>query len=272
MIFSVQSRLSYEVEHLTPAWFFLLGAHTDGQRILTETLTTNKPLTLHEGRDLLHNRSLYGLLPPGFLELEYQAQIQISPPGSLTLAPDPMFLHASRYCCPEQFRPLVLDILGLDILGSERGEWQMATLLCDWVRQHVRYLPCSTTSRSTAVDTVIRGSGVCRDFAHVAISLCRAAGLPTRYVSVYAYRLQPPDFHALFEVFADGQWHLMDATGLADVTHVVRIGMGRDAGDIPVAEFSERVTCCGLSVAVDLVPEREAVADPVPLPTWVESA
>ncbi|GAB4214571.1 MAG: hypothetical protein OHK0012_12870 [Synechococcales cyanobacterium] len=263
MIFSVQSRLSYEVEHLTPAWFFLLGAHTDGQRILTETLTTNKPLALHEGWDLVHNRSLYGLLPPGFLELEYQAQVQVSPSGSLTLAPDPVFLHASRYCCPQQVRPLVLDIL-----GQERGEWQMATLLCRWVQQHVCYLPCSTTSRSTAVDTLIRGSGVCRDFAHVAISLCRAAGLPARYVSVYAYQLHPPDFHALFEVFADGQWHLMDATGLADVSHVVRIGMGRDAGDIPVAEFSEKVTCCSLSVVVDLLPEREAVS----VPTWVESA
>ena len=79
--------------------------------------------------------------------------------------------------------------------------------------------------------------GVCRDFAHLAITLCRAVGIPARYISAYAWQLQPPDFHAVFEAYlagpdGAGAWYLFDPTRMAALDGLVRIGAGRDAADV----------------------------------------
>jgi len=254
MLLFVQSRLTYQVEHLTPAWFFLLGAHTEGQHIVFESIETDPPIFLQEGRDAFNNRTLYGLLPPGGFAIKYGAHVQLMPRHPLTVAPERVYLQASRYCCPLQVQGLLTEIL-----RESASEWESAAQICHWVSTHLSYKAGSSTSRSRMIDTLMAGEGVCRDFSHVAVSLCRAAGLPARYVSAYAYQLEPPDFHALFEVFADGHWHLMDATGRCNPLCVVRIGVGRDAGDIPVAEFGETVKCCQVVVKVEAVtPEQSA--------------
>jgi transglutaminase-like putative cysteine protease len=255
MLLSVFCRLAYQVEHLTPAWFYLLGAQTDSQTLLSEHLTITPEISFHEGRDLLHNRLLYGILPPGAIEITYRAQIQVVAPvisAPLGVAPDTAFLQPSRYCCPVQLKSLLQEIL-----RGDESQLQAAEQICSWVNQHLRYRCNSSAAGTRAIDILLRGEGVCRDFSHVAISLCRAAGLPARYVSGYAYQLDPPDFHALFEVFAEGHWHLMDATRLAKVDQFARIGVGRDAADIPVAEFSEPVRYTGLTIQVEQRPAWE---------------
>ena len=72
-------------------------------------------------------------------------------------------------------------------------------------------------------------AGVCRDFAHLAIAFCRSLGIPARFVSAYAYGLNPPDFHVYIEAFLGGRWILFDPTRLAPQSSFVRIGQGRDA-------------------------------------------
>jgi transglutaminase-like putative cysteine protease len=102
--------------------------------------------------------------------------------------------------------------------------------------------------------------GICRDYAHVMITLARAAAIPARYASVYAPGVEPPDFHAVAEVFlADatipggGAWHLVDATGMADPANMVKIGVGRDAADVSFmtvfgcAEFGDKMVAVTLS-------------------------
>ena len=81
-------------------------------------------------------------------------------------------------------------------------------------------------------------AGVCRDFAHLMIALCRALNIPARFVTAYTrYTQPPPDFHAVVEVYLGHQWYLFDATGLAELSDLVRIGTGRDALDVPFATF-----------------------------------
>ena len=75
-------------------------------------------------------------------------------------------------------------------------------------------------------------TGVCRDFTHLGITLVRALGIPARAVSAYALQLNPPDFHAIFEVYLENGWWLIDPTRLAPIEGIVRIGSGRDASDI----------------------------------------
>ena len=109
--------------------------------------------------------------------------------------------------------------------------------ITDWIHENVEYLRGSTDSMTSAYDTVTQRTGVCRDFSHLGIALCRALNIPARYFSGYAYQLEPPDFHACFECFIGGSWVVFDATRLAHLNGLVRIGTGRDAADAAVASI-----------------------------------
>ena len=74
----------------------------------------------------------------------------------------------------------------------------------EWIHENVEYVRGSTNSVTSAYDTVTQRTGVCRDFAHLAIALCRALNIPARYFTGYAYELEPPDFHACFECYIGG--------------------------------------------------------------------
>ena len=93
------------------------------------------------------------------------------------------------------------------------------------------YVPGSSDPIDGAVDTLLAGRGVCRDYAHLVVALLRAVNVPARLVAVYAPGCQPMDFHAVAEAFVDGQWRVVDATCLAPRQTMVRISTGRDAAD-----------------------------------------
>jgi len=104
------------------------------------------------------------------------------------------------------------------------------------VRANVEYRVGSTTATSTARDVYEQRAGVCRDFAHLSISFCRALNIPARLVSGYApFAEPPPDFHAVFEAWLGGNWVLFDPTGMVPVDHVVRVATGPDAKDVAFA-------------------------------------
>ena len=100
------------------------------------------------------------------------------------------------------------------------------------MRDNLIYVPGSSDGTTTAADTFVAQQGVCRDYAHLTAALIRSRDIPARLVSVYALDLDPPDFHAVVEVWLDGAWHIVDSTGLAPVETMVRIAVGRDATDI----------------------------------------
>ena len=107
----------------------------------------------------------------------------------------------------------------------------------EWIHDNVEYVRGSTNSGTSAYDTVTQRVGVCRDFAHLGIALCRALNIPARYFTGYAYELEPPDFHACFECYIGGEWMVFDATRLAHLNGLVRIASGRDAADTAVASI-----------------------------------
>ena len=143
------------------------------------------------------------------------------------------YLFDSRYCPAERFQPFVEAEFG----GTSGGS--RVTAIRDWITANMTYVPGSSDSNTTALDSFVERRGICRDFAHVLVTLARASAIPARYCSVYAPGVGPPDFHAVAEVFlADptipggGAWHLVDATGMADRADTVKIGVGRDAADV----------------------------------------
>ncbi len=132
----------------------------------------------------------------------------------------------SRFIPAEKFRQFVEAEF-----GSLHGGARIAAMR-DWIEASFEYVRGSSDAETTAVDTFVGRQGVCRDYAHVMICLARASQIPARMVSVYAPSVEPPDFHAVAEVWLDGAWRLVDATGMADASEMARIGVGRDAADI----------------------------------------
>ena len=98
---------------------------------------------------------------------------------------------------------------------------------------HLTYEFGTSTGTTTAADTLLSASGVCRDFTHLTICLLRGLDIPAGYVAAYAPGLEPPDFHALVEVHDGTRWRLFDATGLSDPTIAVRIATGVDSAETP---------------------------------------
>lgn len=154
------------------------------------------------------------------------------------------YLLPSRYCPSDQFQTFVEAEFG----GVDGGARVMA--IRDWVHGHFNYVPGVSSSDTTALDTFVRRQGICRDYAHVVITLVRASGIPARMASVYALGVEPQDFHAVAEVFLGGEWHLVDATGMAKEAGMAKIGVGRDAADVAFLTAYGQASMKGQSVSV----------------------
>jgi transglutaminase-like putative cysteine protease len=133
------------------------------------------------------------------------------------------YLADSRYVEASALRGFVDERF-----GRASGFEQIAAMR-QWVARSFTYSPAMSAIDDSAVSTLEKRGGMCRDYTHVMIALARAAGIPARYVGVYAPGLRPPDFHAVAEVHIDGGWWVVDATGLAPRGSLIRIATGADA-------------------------------------------
>ncbi|MGR3502650.1 transglutaminase-like domain-containing protein [Pseudaestuariivita sp.] len=135
------------------------------------------------------------------------------------------YLMPSRYCPSDEFQSFVAAEFG-ELEGGAR-----IAAMRDWIARAFSYVPGSSNAQTTALDTFVQRQGVCRDYAHVLVTLARASTVPARLASVYAPGVTPPDFHAVAEVFLDGAWRLVDATGMARASEMAVIGVGTDASN-----------------------------------------
>ena len=158
------------------------------------------------------------------------------------------YLFPSRYCQSDR-----LSRLAWDLFGKIKHPYERVLAVVDWIHANVEYVRGSTNSQTSAFDTVTQRTGVCRDFAHLGIALCRALNIPARYFSGYAYQLDPPDMHACFECYIDQRWLVFDATRLAHLNALVRVGTGRDAADAAVASIFGAAQCKSMTVSCKLV-------------------
>ena len=136
------------------------------------------------------------------------------------------YLMPSRYCQSDRFEGFVRRRFATLVGGP------LASALTDWVRTSLDYRFSGTAGTASSLDTFAQRSGVCRDYAHLLVALARAGGIPARCVAVYAPGVDPPDFHAVAELWLDGAWRLADATGMGSARDLVRVCVGRDATDI----------------------------------------
>ncbi len=237
-------RLVYHVEFETSFIFQITVLESRHQIIEQESLSFQPDSTVQMARIGNPGHRIHRLLvQPGWFNIHYSATVSSKPaytpaarlaPRSHSELPAEVlpFLNPSRYCESDR-----LEQFAWKTFGQPATEHERVLAVIDWVYRHLSYAPGSTGPSSTACDVFLQRSGVCRDFAHLTIALCRALGLPARYVAGYAVDLVPPDFHGFVEVFLDDDWYLFDATRLAPVDGFVRIGIGRDAADLSFATF-----------------------------------
>lgn len=165
-------------------------------------------------------------LPPGQSRVSYHAQVRgtaTSPPPSLTDLS--VYRRPSRYVESDTFGGFASAEFG-SLSGHE-----LLAAVSSWVGSRLLYVPGSSGPADGAIDTLLRGAGVCRDYAHLVIALLRALRVPARLTAVYAPGCDPMDFHAVVEAFVTDGWYVVDATALAPRSSLVRIATGRDAAD-----------------------------------------
>lgn len=210
-------------------------------RVIEERLTTSPTRSCELRRDLYGNPQRHLVAPRGEFSFEFNAIVEVEPNEG---PPDDAFEHPtqelptetliytlpSRYCESDSLSRMARDEFGDLALGHGR-----VRAIAEWVRTHVDYCYGTTGPMTSARVTAIERVGVCRDFAHLVISFCRALDIPARYVSGYALGLEPPDFHGYVQVFLSGTWHNVDATSAALRPALVPIAVGRDAVDVAMA-------------------------------------
>ncbi|TWU44302.1 Transglutaminase-like superfamily protein [Novipirellula aureliae] len=235
----IGSKLVYEVRQPTIFLLKITAATTPHQVVSNETLTFDPAINVENcqiGFD--GNRLQRMVVQPCQMSITYQATVdltsEIEQPSNVSesqasqMPPEVLtYMNPSRYCESD-----VLAKFAFEEFGQLSPGFGRVQAICDWVNSHLEYVPGTTTATTTASDVLLQRTGVCRDYAHLAISLCRGVGIPTRYVSGYAVNLQPPDYHGFIEAFLDGHWYLFDPTRLASTLGLVRIGVGRDAADV----------------------------------------
>jgi transglutaminase-like putative cysteine protease len=271
---TVETRLEYQVDSPTHFCFNIEAAHWPTQKILSEQLTISSGVTPKSTIDPRSgNRFIRFDAQPGLLSVGYKAEVEVhTPDPDINLretpvgeVPDDIFpyLLATRYCESDVLCGEVVRMFGTLPPGYAR-----VRAIVDWIRRHIKYQPGSTDSNSTAQEVFEQRAGVCRDFAHLGITFCRALNIPARIVVGYVWCDEPPqDFHAVFEAWLDGRWVLFDPTGMAPVTRLVRIGTGRDAKDVAFATIfgGPRMTHKEVTVLEHDPRPRDMVA-PTPAP------
>jgi transglutaminase-like putative cysteine protease len=163
------------------------------------------------------------------------------------------YIYPSRYCQSDRLLHLAGRTFGARPQGHARVQG-----IRDWVLQHTAFTPNTSNTNTSAVDTLIEGVGVCRDFAHLMIALCRALNIPARFATGIDYGadpvLGPTDFHAYVEAYLGGRWYIFDASGTAIPMGFVRFGTGRDAADAACATIFGPVQSSPPRISIEALP------------------
>lgn len=270
--FQVDCELDYDVSEPTLFLLNIAVPTLDSQYVSAESIETSPAVPVEQLQAAgSPNRVLRFNAPPGHLQVRYLANVDIQ-----RVLPDPAarevpvaelpadvlpYLLPTRYCESD-----LLFAVACREFGAIKAGYQRVQAICEWIRNNVDYTVGTSHVGSTARDALTANAGVCRDFAHIAITFCRALNIPARFVTGYAkYETPPPDFHAVFEAYLEGQWYLFDPTALSPMSDLVRIGTGRDASEVPFATFFGAARLRYLSPLVERADSWHAAQSLVPL-------
>ena len=264
----VGCNIVYVCPQPTPMLFVVRPSLTSNHTLIEEKRITSPSLPVDEYFDTYGNQIWRLVAPLGRLQIEYDALVKVQPTPDLifpTLSKTPveylpydtiMYTLPSRLCPSDMFVNEAWQLF-----GHIEGGWAQVQAVCDWLHSNIQYGAGSISSTS-AWDAYQLRRGVCRDFAHLGVSFCRALNFPARYVCGYLpdigvpFDPSPMDFHAWFEVYMDGAWHTFDARHNFPRIGRVLIARGRDAVDVAFATIYGSIQLESFKVWADQVAEQ----------------
>lgn len=250
----------------------LLDIHTTRRRDIVYEDALNTPdIPIERGLDLYGNRTQRLVGPTGPLKLSYRAVVQDS--GEVEETPAKAreipvadlpnyamhFLSGSRYCETDELTPIAWKLFG----NIEPG-YARVKAICNFVHNHVRFDYRSARPTRSARETYEERTGVCRDFAHLAIAFCRCLNIPAIYVNGYLGDIgvppdpAPMDFNAWFEAYIDHRWVTFDARHNVPRTGRIVIARGRDAADVAMVTSFGQHSLTAFKVICEEVPPQRA--------------
>jgi transglutaminase-like putative cysteine protease len=267
--FSIE--LNYEIDQ--PGCDFIFSIHaaqTPHQIVISESLFISQSLPSNAYTDpVTQTRFLRLKAYAGPLTVRYGAIVDldhhIAQPAQIqemavANLPGPVlpYVYPSRYCQSDRLHRLAVKEFGQLWRGYSRVQ-----AIRDWVLNRVTFLPNSSTGNTSALDTLVEEVGVCRDFAHLMIALCRAVNIPARFVTGIDYGanpvLGPTDFHAYVEVYLGSRWYIFDPSGVAIPMGFVRFGTGRDAADAAFATIFGGVRGSAPVIQIEAIPNAQGI-------------
>jgi len=263
MKFNVLAEMEYTARSAGTIILNIHALRTPHQTVISETFTTDPYIKVEELTSVHGENRLmrFEIDEAASIKVNYKATIdnlcEIKDFTDVSEVPVAQmdhtifpYLYPSRYCQSDK-----LYRLAHNLFGHIYNPFEKVATLTNWINKNVLYLSGSTNSQTSAFDTVTEQAGVCRDFAHLGIALCRALTIPARYFTGYAYQLKPADFHACFEAYIGNEWVLFDATRLVPLNGLVKIASGRDAADTAIANIFGDVIFTSMLVSCELTDE-----------------
>ena len=256
----IDSTLDYVIDGPAEFVFLIHAANGMGQTVVQESLQIEPPTpfrTYSDGQS--GNRFLRFQAQPGPLKVIYRALVdRMIEPADVNAPEVPVhdipddvlhYLMPTRYCESDLLGPNAAELFGQLPQGYARVQ-----AICEWVRGNIEYRIGSTNATTTAREAFMQRAGVCRDFAHLSVTFCRALNIPARLVSGYAtFAEPPPDFHAVFEAYLGARWVMFDPTAMSPLDQIVRLAHGRDAKDVAFATIFGPARMISMSPDVVLV-------------------
>lgn len=259
-----QFKLALDVIEPTPLLLMLRPRSGAQQWVAAEEYRLEPNVPVFEFTDLYGNLCQRLVAEPGVFRVETSAEVMTAdtletgagaPFVLVQDLPDAAlnFLLPSRYCEAERFSQMTAEICADAIPGYDQ-----VAVIVDWVRQNITYDYEGGYLLVSATEVNERGTGVCRDYAHLAIAMCRSLCIPARMVVGYLHEIEPMDLHAWFEAYVGDRWYTFDVMRPLGTGGYVATGYGRDAADVAVfTQFGAPLIPEHLSVQVTQI-ERDA--------------
>jgi transglutaminase-like putative cysteine protease len=256
MRLAAKCEMSLEVEEPAPLVAMLRPRSGEGQWVVRESYEIEPFVPVTEYTDVYGN--LCQRLVPGkgkfrigvMAEVETADQIAVAPSAPLTPLPELpadvlQFLLPSRYCPSDK-----LGDKARTVVGDARPGYAQVEAIRNFIHTRIEYKYGVSNSSTDAAETLEAKAGVCRDFSHIGISLCRALLIPARMTVGFLHELEPMDMHAWFEAFVGGRWYTFDATQEAPRGGRIAVAYGRDAADVALFNEYGPVQVKNMSVSV----------------------
>jgi len=265
MKFNIYTELSYEVISPTTFIYNILATKSLTQEIIKESIFVSHDIDFEEF-SLKKSKTRFVKLfaeKQGAFSIIYNAEVDVKfkvigeeqltksiPIIELNHEVLP-YLSPSRHCQSDKFYKFVSKEF-----GYLPTEFEKVKAINDWIFKNIDYVPGVTTSSTSAYDTFVQREGVCKDFAHLAIALCRSIDIPSRYFTGYAFQLEPSDIHACYEAYIGGEWIVFDATKLCALNGLVKIANAKDASEVAVASYFGNSYCTYMKVECKCLEEE----------------